>query len=983
MDSGRPSLSGLEIKILGPLEVVVDGVPVDIAAPKLRSLLCDLVVHSGQVVSTDRLVDDLWGEDPPRTAVGTLRSYVTKLRGLLGRSGADVLRSSPPGYRLDVEVETVDAKRFDSSVQQVRASGLGTSTEVIAQLRAALDLWRGPALADVTYEPWAQPEIARLEELRWSAVEELAQAELDSGRHEELIADLEGHVRSQPGRERLRELLMIALYRAGRQADALRCAEEFRRQLRDELGLEPSPSIRELERSILQQSPELDARTVVRATTTLTLPVPLSSFIGRDKELEALRELLSSSRLVTLLGMGGCGKSRLAIELARKGPLPFGVWIVELASIQDGSHVPHAVAGALGVVEEPGRSLTETIAAFIAGQSVLLVIDNCEHVVSACAEFVERLLASCPGLRILTTSREPLDIDGEITYLVTPLSIDDAVQLFVERAQQALPGSSALSPDDPQVSDIARRLDGIPLALELAAPLVRSLRLDDIARALDRRFELLTAGRRTALPRHRTLRALVDWSYELMSDQERAAFDALSVFAGTIPLDAARAVVGGERVIETLSRLVDKSLLVAEHDVETTRFKLLETLRQYGHERLAEDPEVLAQRADRHLDWYVTWAEKAAEGFRGEHAGRRLDEVEADLDNLRAAMRWGISSTAPVKSLRIAVALGHFWILRGFRQEGRSWLLRSMGPDTPSELRASALIARSDLAFNLGDRATALREAEEAVQHGRSCGIDRVVGECLLQLGKLMRIHGDHQGAFQHYSEARALGETCGSADTTASALAGIGDLAAAEGDLGRARSLYERALTLFAESGHPHAIGTALLNLAAVAVREERTHDASSLFERALTIYESLGDRPCGAEALFGLALLSQHDAMTRGDADGLARAEGLHRRALRWRADMGQRAALADSFEGVAKLAGARGEPVRAARLLGAAEALREQTLHGVPLSLREAHVASIEAATAGGDATELAGARQEGRTMSLDEAVAYALEAVSIER
>lgn len=980
--SSRPIVPALELRILGPLEIVVDGEPVDIAAPKLRSLLCDFVVRSGQVISTDQLIDDLWGEDPPRTAVGTLRSYVTKLRGLLGPTGADVLRASPPGYVLDVEIDAVDARRFERSVQEVRARGMGPTPEAVASLRTAIDLWRGPALADVTYEPWAQPEIARLEELRWSAVEELAQLELDRGRHDEVIADLESHAASQPRRERLRELLMIALYRSGRQTDALRCAEEFRRQLRDELGLEPSVSIRELEQSILLQSPELDVRSVVRATAAHNLPTSLTSFIGRDQELEEVAELLASSRLVTLLGPGGCGKSRLAVEVGRRAPGPNGVWIAELASIQDGTHVPHAVAGALGVVEEPGRSLTETIAGFVAGQSITLIIDNCEHVVPACAELAERLLSACPGLRVLATSREPLGIDGEITFRVPPLPINDAVRLFMERAQQALPGSR-FATEERHVSEIVRRLDGIPLALELAAPLVRSLRLEDIAHALDRRFELLTAGRRTALPRHRTLRALVDWSYELLSDRERSVFDALSVFAGAIRLDAARAVVGGDRVVESLSRLVDKSLLTAEHGAESTRFTLLETLRQYAHEKLSEDPANLALRVDRHLDWYVEWAEEAAERFRGERAGRWLDEVEADLDNIRAAMRRGISSSAPMKSLRIAVALGHFWILRGFRQEGRSWLLRSMDSETPDDLRALALVARSDLAFNLGDRATALREAKEAVEHGRSCGVDRVIGECLLQLGKLTRVHGDQGGASRYYSEAHDLGVSCGLADTTGSALAGLGDLAAAEGDLGRARSLYEQALTFFADSGHPHAIGSAWLNLAAVATREGRTDDASTLFHEALTIYESLRDRPCSAEALFGLAVLSQHDAITRSDADGLTRAEGLHRRALRWRADIGQRAALVDSFEAVATLAGARGEPVRAARLLGAAEALREQTFSGVPLSLRKAHAASIETATAGADATELADAWQEGRKMTLDEAVDYALEAGRVGR
>jgi predicted ATPase/DNA-binding SARP family transcriptional activator len=580
----------MEFRILGPLEVDDGTGPVRIPGAKERALLADLLVHAGRVVSADRLIDDLWGDQPPGNPANTLQGRVSALRRALGPV-AGVLVTRPPGYLLELDHEQVDAARFDRLVAEARRSAARDSPDAARQLDEALALWRGPALAEFADQPWAQAEAARLEELRLVAVELRAEVGLAAGRHSELVGELEALVAAHPHRERLRARLMLALYRSGRQADALRVYQETRAVLAEELGIDPSPELQRLHRGILTQDPSLDGAAAVPATPPpRNLPERLTSFVGRELELSEVGKLVEQHRLVTITGPGGAGKTSLAVELARQlgDGWPDGVWLVELAALRDPGLVPEAVIAALGIGEEPGvasgplAAPVERLAEFVRDKGLLLVLDNCEHLAGACAELVERLLRGAPGLKVLATSREVLGVPGEVRWPVPPLAVPedavaaealagfDAVRLFAERARMADPDFVLDADSGPAAAELCRRLDGMPLAIELAAARVRVLPTRELAARLHDRFRLLTGGARTADPRQRTLRATVDWSWELLEEPDRRLFRRLAVFAGGWTLDAAEAVCAGDGVaaddvLDGMVRLVDRSLDRARH----------------------------------------------------------------------------------------------------------------------------------------------------------------------------------------------------------------------------------------------------------------------------------------------------------------------------------------------------------------------------------------------------------------------------------
>ena len=986
-DAPAPAAPAVQVGILGPLILRVGGSVVDAAAPKLRALAIDLVVHADEVVSTDRLINDLWGDHPPTTALGTLRTYIARLRALLDEDGATAVATVPPGYCLRLDAGSIDAQRFALLRDDARSLIPIDPPEAARRLRAALELWRGPALVDVAYEDWAQPAIARLEELRWSAREELAEIELAQGHHAEIVAELEAHVAAEPFRERLRGQLMIALYRCGRQAAALRVYQQFRRLMAEELGVDPSAELRHLEQSILLQRRDLEWRPGVggRPAGGTGTKRPSTSFVGRAAEMAHVQELLLANRIVTLIGTGGCGKTRLASELAAELAASYadGVTVVELAALDDGTHVPRAVADALGLHEEPGQPLVDTLGALLRERELLLVLDNCEHLLEACVALISRLLAAAPALTILATSREPLAMDIETAWLVPPLPAEAAVHLFVDRAAQAQPGFSRTADNAAAIAEIARRLDGIPLALELAAARVRFLSPHEIAAALERRFELLSSGFRTAPSRHRTLRASVDWSYDLLSGDERVLFRRLSVLASSFGVDAARDVAAGDdlprgQILDLLLRLVDKSLLTTSASVGTTRFRLLETMRQYAWERLSDARDELAATSDRHLEWCVTRAECAGAGFLGPDAGRWLDEIEAERDDMRHALRWALSSSKSAHALRIAVGLGVYWRLRGYRSEGRTWLTNALAAadEAPDGLRSRGLVALSELEYNDGDRTIARRHAEQALASARIDGTPTVLAECLLQAGKVARVQGERELALARYDEALLVARAARSAAAVGSALAGLGDLARERGDTDDARGLYVEALASSRRAGDPHAIGNALLNLGKVACEQGMPHEAAARYEDALATFEPLGDVTCGSEAIAGLAELRRSEAHATHDDGPLRAAEELHARALRQRAGIGQRGAMVDSFEALAQLAAAQHDARRAAKLLGCADALRAATSTTVAPALQDAHARATAQATADLEPVEARAAWQEGREMPLDQAVAYAL-------
>ena len=700
----------MQVRLFGELEAEHAGVPVPVRGTKQRALLALLALRPGQPVSADRLIDVLWGDGQAANPANALQAQIGQLRRTLG---ATAIVTTEAGYALDAGPDDVDVVRFEQLAAQGRhLFEEGETALASTTLSEALRMRRGEPLADFTYAGFFDAERTRFDELILTAIETRVEADLVLGRHGELVGELEALCRAHPLRERLWELLMLALYRAGRQAEALRAYTEARDRLVDELGIDPGPALRELEARILAQDPSLAAAgpaglaAVPTPMATGNLRERLSSFVGRSAELEELSGAVRSSRLVTLIGPGGVGKTRLAVEAAAtlRQEHRDGAWLVEFASVTEPDGVAPAVAGALGAAvaglagPPSPASTVELIVRFLAGRSLVVVFDNCEHVIGQAAALAETLAGTVPGLRLIATSREPLGIPGEVLVPVGPLALPAAAELFADRARAVRPGFTADERTRPVIDDICRRLDGLPLAVELAAARVRSLTLATLAERLDDRFRLLTGGARTALPRQQTLRAVVDWSYDLLFEDERRLFARLSVFAGGCDLDAAEAVCADDQVpagevLDVLSLLVDKSLVAAPDAGRDARFVQLQTLWQYGRDRLDESGEVDAVCA-RHAAYYRQMAEEAHEGLRGATGPRWRERLTSDLGNLRAALDWFVARGDADAALSLASGMAWLWFINSDFVEGARWLgdaLGATGPRCP-ELAATAQV---------------------------------------------------------------------------------------------------------------------------------------------------------------------------------------------------------------------------------------------------------------------------------------------------
>ncbi len=668
--------------MLGPFEVRSDdGVLADVPGARLRGLLIALALEPGQVVPKATLVDWIWGEHPPSDAANALQRLASRLRKALP---GGVIEGQTGGYRLTVEPDAVDALRFERLVDQARTE---QGPRRVRLLREALDLWRGAALQDVGLEDSEAFDavLTRLERLRLTAMEDRFDAETGA----ELVPELTDVVAAHPLRERLVAALMRALAASGRDSEALLVYERTREALAEALGVDPSPELSALHVALLRG--ELGQREENRKTN---VRAELTSFVGRDADVAAVRELVAEHRLTTLIGPGGSGKTRLAKEAARTriGDLPDGVWLVELAASGVDSDVVQAALTGLGLRESlhgtaPSAEPVDGLIAAIRDREALLILDNCEHVIEAAARFADRVLGECRRLRILATSREPLGITGEALWQVEPLAVptdaglaeiaaSPAVRLLRDRA-----GAVRRDLDDqslPTMARICRALDGMPLAIELAAARLRTMSIDQLANRLDDRFRLLTSGSRTALPRHKTLRAVVDWSWELLTDAERMVLRRLSVFSGGASLEAAEWVCSGDgveqdQVLELLTSLAEKSLLVADSD-GAPRYRMLTTIKEYSAERLAEAGESEHARQT-HVGYFTQLAETAEPYLRRAEQLEWLATLEADHDNLSAALRGAIAAGDGQAAMRLASAAGWYWWLGGRRTEGLELLI--------------------------------------------------------------------------------------------------------------------------------------------------------------------------------------------------------------------------------------------------------------------------------------------------------------------
>ncbi|SEL52297.1 AfsR/SARP family transcriptional regulator [Rhodococcus maanshanensis] len=696
--------------VLGPLAVwTADGASVRVPEVKVRALLADLLVHHGRPVTAARLADDLWGGDLPGNPTNTLQTKVSQLRRALEGAepgGRDLVGYSPPGYLLRVEADAVDAGQFVTLTARARAAV--DARERAALLAEALALWRGPAYVDFADEGFAREAATRLDELRLTALEDHAEARLELGEHDLLADELGPSVAANPLRERLRAAQVRALYRAGRQSEALASYGQLREILAEELGVDPSPDLVALYHAILDQDPGLHAASTAGPRARDNLPAARNDLIGRAGELAETLDRLAGARLVTLTGPGGVGKTRLALaaaEAAAEG-FPDGVWLVELAELRrppapessSTREVAAAVAVALGLRDDAAagpRPAIESadpadlLAGALRSRRSLLVLDNCEHVADSVAALVDLLLRRAPGLRVLATSQEPLAVEGEVLLAVPPLRLPDvdsdaepsavarssAVQLFAARAAAAAPGFALDAGNARSVAAICRRLDGIPLALELAASRVRALGIHQLADRLDDRFRLLSTGRRDAPARQQTLRAVIDWSWGLLDERERIVLRRLAVHAGGCALDAAEAVCAGVgvdtvEVLDLLSRLVDRSLVVVADDGVEPRYRLLESVAIYGLEQLHESGEFEQVRLQ-HNTFYADLAERSESRLRGGGQHASLRRLDAEAANVRAALDGAAERGDVDLALRIADAMAWYWFLRGRLSEGR------------------------------------------------------------------------------------------------------------------------------------------------------------------------------------------------------------------------------------------------------------------------------------------------------------------------
>jgi predicted ATPase/DNA-binding SARP family transcriptional activator len=1008
----------VQVGILGPLEVRDEGgAELEVTGARLRALLVRLAIDAGRPVSPSVLIDAVWGDQPPADEANALQTLVSRLRRTLGAAAS--VGQSPAGYRLGIEACDVDASTFEGlAADGARALRDGDSARAARLLRDALALWRGPALADAGAA--LHGLASRLDDLRIAAILDRLAADISLGDAEIVVPELEALAADFPLDERIARQLVSALASSGRQADALRAYERVRGRLAEELGVDPSAELQAMHLAVLRGEIAMaDSPAPARRTN---LKAQLTSFVGRDDEVARVGKALEENRLVTIVGPGGAGKTRLANEAGATLLTRDGVWLAELAPVTDGADVAQTLLGALGLREKnlldrravrAPQDAEGRLVDVLGDKSAVLVLDNCEHLLDASARLAEYLLGQCPDVRVLATSREPLGIIGEVVLAVPPLGQPapdagtdlaleyPAVRLFADRAAAARPDFVVNDASVATVIEIVRRLDGLPLAIELAAARLRSLPAADIAGRLSDRFRLLTGGSRTSLPRHRTLRAVVEWSWELLTEPERLLAERLAIFPAGVIIDSAAAVcadelVPADEVADLLGSLIDKSLLQRVGDGR--RMRMLETIREYGIERLSERGELVGLRV-RHAEYFGRLLQDAEPELISAGQLPWLDRLADERDNILAALRFRCDRGDADAALRLAIGLGEFAMLLGHHSDISTWMAEALavpgGEDDSLRWIATALFAmnaassgadpaevdvgmqqlhlvaenlarispedhpmvgilRPAIAFFANDRDLTSRLLEEGLASTDEwlSAATRMFRAALAENdGDVALMRSDIDIALVEF---RRLGERWGLANTLRSK-ALVDTL---EGNLDAAEAAYEEAFDLMAQLKSREDEAYLLIRLADLANRKGETAKARALIQRAA---ESADETGSAMESVFVMSMLADSERQ----AGNLDRARALQADALRRTetmppghpaAEHGRTIVLALS----ARLAFGDGETVRAVRLGQEAYASALGT-HDLPIMAAVGGVLAEIAAGAGrhGVAAEVLGA------------------------
>ena len=957
-DSARRSQL-VRVWLLGDFRVTVGSTPIEKAAWRLKkatALVKLLALAPGHRLHREQALDVMWPDFGTRAASNNLRQTLYAARRILDlEAGSRYLVSQSESLVLCPEGNLwVDVKAFQE------AAALARRAKEPATYRAALDLYGGDLLPDDRYEEWTQQWREELRRVYLALLIELAGLYEVRNEHVLAMEVLRKATAKEPTLEEAHESLMRLYALSGRPEQALAQHDRLRDVLSQRLGTQPGPTIGRLRDEIaagrLRPAPPAALPQAEEPSHDVihNLPAAATNFVGREVEMVEVKRTLAVPGILTLVGTGGCGKTRLALEVARElvGTYPDGVWLVELAPLPEGTLVVQAVAAALGVREQPGRLLLDTLLDYLGNKEMLLVLDNCEHLIDATARLTDALIDSCPRLRILTTSREPLGTTGELSWHVPLLSAPSAHQtptteelegyesarLFVDRASVRHPGFELTPKNTTAVARVCAGLEGIPLAIELAAARVGVLSPEQISERLGHSLKLLTGDDQTAHQHHRTLRAALDWSYELLSEPERALFKRLSAFARGFALEAVESVGAGgsieeEDVLDLLSWLVDKSLVVAEESWKRgARYRLLEPVRQYARGLLEESKEA-GPISYRHAAFFLALAEKAEPELRGAGQVEWLERLEEDNDDLRVAMAHLLETNELEDAVRLAWALWKFWLIRGHQGEGRRWIEAALarGENLSAHTQAKALWVQASTYYGIASPENMERVCQKAAS--------------------LFQQVGDRLGL--------------------AYALAGKASALMQRGDADGAIALFEEAEPYILEAGDKWALSGGLGHMGSIYLGQGAYEQAARYFEEGLAVSREIGNRLASSAALYGLALAAQG----RGDHERAAR---LYAEGLKLSSEAGDKANIAYCIEGLAQVATAQGEMGHAARLFGAAETTLE-TAGGVlyPYAQdRSVHEQAVDELRSLLGEAAFSAAWTKGSTMSLNEAVEYAL-------